>query len=126
MILRVERLRVKRGGRVVLEDLELEADAGEIVGVVGKNGCGKSTLLMTIAGVLAPSDGRVLIDGASVWGVARDRVRANRPECPIELAYLDFMQPTLEEAVVALKLMTAEQFRAAVVPEDMVGPSVEV
>ncbi len=77
-ILRVERLRVKRGGRVVLDELALEANAGEIVGVVGKNGCGKSTLLMTVAGVLAPSDGRVLVDGASVWGVARDRVRARK------------------------------------------------
>jgi ABC-type multidrug transport system ATPase subunit len=78
VILRIERLRVKRGGRVVLDEFALEANAGEIVGVVGKNGCGKSTLLMTIAGVLAPSDGRVLVDGASVWGVARDRVRARK------------------------------------------------
>ena len=78
MILRVERLRVKRGGRVVLDDLELSAAPGEIVGVVGKNGCGKSTLLMAIAGVLAPSDGRVVVDGASVWGVARERVRARK------------------------------------------------
>jgi ABC-type multidrug transport system ATPase subunit len=76
--LRVERLRVKRGGRVVLDELDVVAAAGEIVGIVGKNGCGKSTLLMTIAGVLAPSDGRVLVDGASVWGVARDRVRARK------------------------------------------------
>lgn len=78
MILRVERLRVKRGGRVVLDELALEAAGGEIVGVVGKNGCGKSTLLLTVAGVLAPSDGRVVVDGASVWGVARDRVRARK------------------------------------------------
>lgn len=78
MILRVERLRVKRGGRVILDDLELAAAAGEIVGLVGKNGCGKSTLLMAVAGVLAPSDGRVVVDGASVWGVQRDRMRARR------------------------------------------------
>jgi sirohydrochlorin cobaltochelatase len=32
----------------------------------------------------------------------RDRIRASRPECPIELAYLDFMRPTLEEAVATL------------------------
>lgn len=78
MILRVERLRVKRGGRMILDDLALAAAPGEIVGVVGKNGCGKSTLLMTIAGVLAPHDGRVLVDAASVWGVARDRTRARK------------------------------------------------
>ena len=32
----------------------------------------------------------------------RDRIRASRPECPIQLAYLDFMSPTLDEAVAAL------------------------
>jgi sirohydrochlorin cobaltochelatase len=32
----------------------------------------------------------------------RDRVRASRPECPIEVAYLEFMSPRLEEAVAAL------------------------
>jgi ABC-type multidrug transport system ATPase subunit len=78
MILRVERLRVKRGGRVILDDLGVEAAPGEIVGIVGKNGCGKSTLLMAIAGVLAPHEGRVLVDAASVWGVARERKRARK------------------------------------------------
>jgi ABC-2 type transport system ATP-binding protein len=74
--LQVERLAVKRGGRVVIDGVELEVGAGEILGVVGKNGCGKSTLLLAIAGVLAPSDGRVTIDGASVWGTSRERRRA--------------------------------------------------
>jgi sirohydrochlorin cobaltochelatase len=32
----------------------------------------------------------------------RDRVRASRPECPIELAYLEMMTPTLEEAIATL------------------------
>jgi ABC-type multidrug transport system ATPase subunit len=76
VILAVEHLVVRRGGRTILDGIELCADAGEIVGIVGKNGCGKSTLLMAIAGVLAPTDGRVVIDGASVWGAQRERVRA--------------------------------------------------
>ena len=32
----------------------------------------------------------------------RDRVRASRPECPIELAYLEVMAPTLDEAIASL------------------------
>ena len=32
----------------------------------------------------------------------RERVRASRPECPIELAYLEFLSPTLEEAIAAI------------------------
>jgi ABC-type multidrug transport system ATPase subunit len=76
VILHVERLAVRRGGRTIFDGLELAAEPGDIVGVVGKNGCGKSTLLMSIAGVLPPKDGRVLVDGASVWGASRERVRA--------------------------------------------------
>jgi ABC-type multidrug transport system ATPase subunit len=75
-ILRVERLAVKRGGRTIVSDLALTVSAGEIVGIVGKNGCGKSTLLMSIAGVLAPNDGRITIGGANVWGSTADRTRA--------------------------------------------------
>ncbi|HTR53998.1 MAG TPA: ABC transporter ATP-binding protein [Kofleriaceae bacterium] len=78
MILAVERLTVKRGGRVVIGELALDVAAGEVVGIVGKNGCGKSTLLMAIAGVLEPSDGRVVVTGASVWGASGERRRARK------------------------------------------------
>ena len=74
--LRVENLVVRRGGRTVIDGLDLHASPGEIVGVIGKNGCGKSTLLMTIAGVLAPTALRILVAGASVWGSTRERTRA--------------------------------------------------
>ena len=78
MTLVVDRLTVKRGARTVLDGLSLRADAGEIVGVIGPNGCGKSTLLTCVAGVLAPRDGRITIDGASVWGARSERTRARR------------------------------------------------
>jgi len=78
MTLAVDSLAVRRGGRGVLAGVTLEAAAGEIVGLAGKNGCGKSTLLLCIAGVLAPHRGRIAISGASVWGTHRERLRARR------------------------------------------------
>jgi ABC-type multidrug transport system ATPase subunit len=75
-ILCVEALTVKRGGSTIVSAVTLEVGGGEIVGIVGKNGCGKSTLLMAIAGVLSPSDGRVTIESANVWGTTADRTRA--------------------------------------------------
>lgn len=77
-ILEIDRLAVRRGGRTVIDGISLAAGGGEIVGVVGKNGCGKSTLLSCVAGVLAPRDGRVLVDGAAVWGAHRERTAARR------------------------------------------------
>lgn len=78
MTLAIEDLGVRRGSRIVLDELSLVVEAGEIVGLVGPNGCGKSTLIACIAGVLAPRDGRVTIGGASVWGSRADRQRARR------------------------------------------------
>jgi ABC-2 type transport system ATP-binding protein len=77
-VLEIDRLSVRRGGRTVIENVVLAVDAGEIVGVVGKNGCGKTTLLSCVAGVLAPRDGRAVVEGASVWGAPGERQRARR------------------------------------------------
>jgi ABC-type multidrug transport system ATPase subunit len=77
-ILEIDRIAVRRGGRTVIDGISLSVGGGDIVGVVGKNGCGKSTLLSCVAGVLAPRDGRVLIDGAAVWGSHRERTAARR------------------------------------------------
>ena len=52
----------------VLKGVDLEVERGEIVSVIGPNGAGKSTLLKVIAGVLAPSRGRVRLGDASIEG----------------------------------------------------------
>jgi ATPase subunit of ABC transporter with duplicated ATPase domains len=76
MTLSVDAVSVRRGGRTIISDIALSVAPGEIVGLVGRNGCGKSTLLMAIAGVLAPRAGRIVIDGAAVWGSHRERLHA--------------------------------------------------
>ena len=51
------------GGPVVLNDVTLLADPGELLVVVGPSGSGKSTLLRVIAGMTPANTGEVLIDG---------------------------------------------------------------
>lgn len=46
-----------------LEDFNLEVKKGEIAGIIGRNGSGKSTLLKILTGVLAPSSGKIQING---------------------------------------------------------------
>ncbi len=61
-------VRVRRGGRLVLEVEQLQLSAGEVLAVLGPNGAGKSTLLHVCGFLLAPDAGAVLLDGVPVRG----------------------------------------------------------
>jgi iron complex transport system ATP-binding protein len=69
-MLTIEHLSAAYGTRAVLIDVDFEAQAGEVVGVVGPNGAGKSSLLRAISGTLAPVRGRVLLNGADLSRVS--------------------------------------------------------
>jgi multiple sugar transport system ATP-binding protein len=56
-------------GAPALDRLDLAVEDGELLVLVGPSGCGKSTTLRLIAGLDAPDEGRVLIDGRDVTGV---------------------------------------------------------
>jgi NitT/TauT family transport system ATP-binding protein len=53
---------------VAIGNITCQVEAGEFVSFVGPSGCGKTTLLMSIAGLLAPSTGRVVVNGKEVSG----------------------------------------------------------
>jgi iron complex transport system ATP-binding protein len=65
-MIRVENLTCSYGRRTVLDGVDLAVSRGEMVGLLGPNGSGKTTLLLALSGVLAPADGRVLLDGSDV------------------------------------------------------------
>lgn len=54
------------GGPPVLSRLSLSVEEGSILAIVGGSGCGKSTLLRLVAGLDAPSAGKILLDGAPI------------------------------------------------------------
>ena len=62
--------RIDIGGRVLLDGLDARFAPGEFVAVLGRNGAGKTTLLRAIAGLHAPANGTIRIDGASVTALA--------------------------------------------------------
>lgn len=57
----------------VLEDINLEFKSGSFNAIVGTSGCGKSTLLKMMAGLYAPTDGQITLDGVRIRGTARER-----------------------------------------------------
>jgi ABC-type multidrug transport system fused ATPase/permease subunit len=62
--------------RAVLTDVSLRVRPGERIAIVGPSGAGKSTLGKLLAGIMAPSAGRVTIGGANLTGLPLEQLRS--------------------------------------------------
>ena len=63
MLLKVENLCKSFNNKIILNNINLEVDNGEIISIVGKSGAGKTTILRCITGLEKPDSGNILIDG---------------------------------------------------------------
>jgi putative spermidine/putrescine transport system ATP-binding protein len=66
--LRLEGIAKRYGAVTAVEDIDLEIPHGQFVCLLGPSGCGKTTLLRLIAGLEAPSEGRIVVDNQDVTG----------------------------------------------------------
>ncbi|MSP29288.1 MAG: nitrate/sulfonate/bicarbonate ABC transporter ATP-binding protein [Acetobacteraceae bacterium] len=103
---------------VVLDDVNLTLAEGEIVGLLGRSGSGKSTLLRIVAGLLAPSAGRVLWHGTPVQG----------PAAGIAMVFQSFalfpwltVQENVELGLEAQGIARAEREKRAETAIDLIG-----
>ncbi|PKV85463.1 heme ABC transporter ATP-binding protein [Streptomyces sp. TLI_146] len=90
-------LRVRLGGRTVLDGVSVRARAGEVLALVGPNGAGKSTLLGALAGDVAGCGGKVLIAGRPLADWSPGDLALRRAVLP-QSAALSFPFP-VEEVV---------------------------
>ena len=53
--------------QAAVSDVNLEIEAGEMIGVIGHTGSGKSTLIQHFNGLLRPTSGKIYVDGEDIW-----------------------------------------------------------
>lgn len=64
--LETKSLSLSYGEKIIIDQLDLQIPKGEITVFIGGNGCGKSTLLRSMARLMKPMDGSVLLDGQAI------------------------------------------------------------
>jgi NitT/TauT family transport system ATP-binding protein len=65
-MIQIRNLGVNYGNEIALENINLDIPRNRTCAIIGPSGCGKTTLLYTMAGLLVPSSGKVLINGEEV------------------------------------------------------------
>ncbi|NVN02268.1 MULTISPECIES: ATP-binding cassette domain-containing protein [Asaia] len=78
MTLMLRDITVRRQGRALLDQVAMTVAPGEFVAVIGPNGAGKSTLMRVAAGLLAPCEGQVEIDGRGIGTCSPRELAAQR------------------------------------------------
>ena len=73
-LLSVEHVTRRFGGLVAVNDVSLEVNEKEIVGIIGPNGAGKTTLFGCVVGLLSPTSGRITFDGKRIDGLSQHAI----------------------------------------------------
>ena len=83
-ILEIKNLTISFDGKKAVDDLSLELNEGEILGLVGESGCGKSLTAFSVLGITPPgciSDGEVLYNGQNILSLdneSKRKIRGNK------------------------------------------------
>jgi putative ABC transport system ATP-binding protein len=95
-----------------LRGLDMDVTRGEFVAVMGPSGCGKSTLLNLVAGLEAPSDGTIAIDGEVITGLTDDELAVmRRRHIGIVFQFFNLLEGMSVQENVSLPMVVAGRSR---------------
>lgn len=61
------------GSRIVVKNVDVRVQSGEIIGLLGRNGAGKTTIFQMIEGLVRPDSGHIFLDGEDIPGLPPTR-----------------------------------------------------
>ncbi len=96
---------------LAIDNLSLEIQRGEILGVIGESGAGKSTLLQLINGLVTPSAGTITVAGKDVSELSGSDLRALRRDIGVLFQGVDLMSSRTVASNVALPLQLGRATR---------------
>jgi ATP-binding cassette subfamily F protein 3 len=100
-MLTVSQLSKSFSGRILFDDVSLQVNRGDRIGLVGPNGAGKSTLFSLILGEVSPDTGQITIEKSATIGFLPQETAAAKDETVLEVALAT--TPELAEAQKVIK-----------------------
>src|SRR3954467_11778201 len=106
-MLTVSELTKSFGGRILFEDVSLQVNRGDRIGLVGPNGAGKSTLFSLLLGEASPDEGKISVEKNASIGFLPQETATAGDETVLELALA--ISPELVHAQKVIKDYEQEQ-----------------
>jgi len=110
-LLEADRLHKRFGMQIVLDDVSLAVDEGELAGIIGPNGAGKTTFFNVLTGRYRPERGRIRFDGRDITGQSPARIARAGVARSFQLMNLFDDNTALDNVIVAMAPLVAHGFR---------------
>ena len=96
MFLSLEQVSKEFAGFTAVKNFSVDIQQGELISILGPSGCGKTTVLKLISGLLAPSRGRIILEGRDITGIPPEK----RPVSTVFQSYALFPHMNVMQNVV--------------------------
>lgn len=113
-LLKVQNLTKKFGDKTILQQLDLEVEAGKVIAILGPSGCGKSTFLRCLNGLEAVQEGQILFHDEDLTQKSTDWTKTRQKIGMVFQSYDLFPNMTVMENILLSPLKAQKRKRAEV------------
>jgi len=110
-LLEARRLQKRFGQQIVLDDISLSVEKGELAGIIGPNGAGKTTFFNVLTGRYRPDRGSVIFDGDDITGASPMKIARAGISRSFQLMNLFDSYSALDNVIVAMRPLVRSAFR---------------